>query len=51
MSRSIVTATTGSNRNLIAPIFLPDGSQVFTGVHNEWAAKVGGGYRFKDGLG
>src|SRR5216683_5237924 len=34
-----------------APIFLPDGSQVFTGTHNEWAAKVGGGYRFNDGLG
>jgi predicted porin len=34
-----------------APIFLADGSQVFTGVHNEWAAKVGGGYRFNDGLG
>src|SRR5580700_11035485 len=28
-----------------APIFLPDGSQVMTGVANEWAAKVGGGYR------
>jgi hypothetical protein len=24
---------------------------VFTGVHNEWAAKIGGGYRLKDGLG
>lgn len=35
----------------IAPIFLPDGSQVFTGVHNEWAAKVGGGYRANDGIG
>jgi predicted porin len=35
----------------IAPIFLADGSQVFTGVHNEWAAKIGGGYRFNDGLG
>jgi hypothetical protein len=34
-----------------APVFLPDGSQVFTGTHNEWAAKVGGGYRFNDGLG
>jgi predicted porin len=34
-----------------APVILPDGSQVFTGVHNEWAAKVGGGYRFNDGLG
>ena len=35
----------------IAPIFLADGSQVFTGVHNEWAAKIGGGYRINDGLG
>jgi predicted porin len=34
-----------------APVTLLDGSQVFTGTHNEWAAKVGGGYRFKDGLG
>src|SRR4030088_2912190 len=25
------------------PIFLPDGSQILTGVHNEWAAKIGGG--------
>jgi predicted porin len=33
------------------PVFLPDGSLVMTGVHNEWAAKVGGGYRFNDGLG
>jgi predicted porin len=33
------------------PIFLPDGTQILTGVHNEWAAKVGGGYRFNDGLG
>jgi predicted porin len=33
------------------PVFLADGSQVFTGVHNEWAAKVGGGYRFNDGIG
>jgi predicted porin len=33
------------------PIFLPDGSQILTGVHNEWAAKIGGGYRFNDGLG
>src|ERR1700737_4211267 len=33
------------------PVLLPDGSQVFTGVHNEWAAKVGGGYRFNDGIG
>ena len=35
----------------VAPVFLADGSQVFTGVHNEWAAKIGGGYRLKDGLG
>src|SRR5260370_29908190 len=34
-----------------APVFLPDGSQVFTGVHNERAVKVGGGYQFKDPLG
>jgi predicted porin len=33
------------------PVLLADGSQVFTGVHNEWAAKVGGGYRFNDGIG
>jgi predicted porin len=33
------------------PIILADGTQVFTGVHNEWAAKIGGGYRFKDGIG
>ncbi len=34
-----------------APVFLADGSQVLTGTHNEWAAKVGGGYRFMDALG
>jgi predicted porin len=33
------------------PIFLPDGNQILTGVHNEWAAKIGGGYRFNDGIG
>jgi predicted porin len=33
------------------PVILPDGTQVFTGVHNEWAAKIGGGYHFNDGLG
>ena len=33
------------------PILLADGSTVLTGVHNEWAAKVGGGYHFNDGLG
>jgi predicted porin len=31
-----------------APITLPDGSVVRTGIANEWAAKIGGGYRFKD---
>jgi predicted porin len=47
----------GLQPQLLAPVFLPggplapDGTQVFTGVHNEWAAKVGGGYRFKDFLG
>jgi predicted porin len=30
-----------------APVFLPDGSQVMTGVANEWAAKIGAGYRFE----
>jgi predicted porin len=29
-----------------APIFLADGSQVLTGTADEWAAKIGGGYRF-----
>jgi predicted porin len=33
------------------PIFLPDGTQILTGVHNEWAAKIGGGYRVNDGIG
>src|SRR3979490_1208286 len=41
----------GLEPGLIAPVFLADGSQVFTGVHNEWAAKVGGGYRVNDGVG
>jgi predicted porin len=41
----------GLEPGLIAPVILADGSQVLTGVHNEWAAKVGGGYRFNDGLG
>jgi predicted porin len=41
----------GLEPGLIAPVFLADGSQVFTGVHNEWAAKIGGGYRLNDGLG
>src|ERR1700737_3921742 len=34
-----------------APVLLPHGPQSFTGVHNEWAAKVGGGYRVNDGIG
>lgn len=41
----------GLEPGLVAPVFLADGSQVFTGVHNEWAAKIGGGYHFNDGLG
>jgi Gram-negative porin len=41
----------GLEPGLVAPVFLPDGSQVMTGVHNEWAAKVGGGYRVNDGIG
>src|SRR5229473_166907 len=48
----------GLQPGLLAPVFLPGGpaagplgTPVFTGVHNEWAAKVGGGYRFNDGLG
>jgi predicted porin len=41
----------GLEPGLVAPVFLADGSQVLTGVHNEWAAKVGGGYRVKDPLG
>jgi predicted porin len=41
----------GLQPQLIAPVFLANGEQVFTGVHNEWAAKVGGGYHFNDGLG
>jgi len=39
------------NGGLLAPVFLPDGSQVLTGVADEWAAKVGGGYRFDNPLG
>jgi predicted porin len=41
----------GLQPQLLAPVFLADGSQVFTGIHNEWAAKVGGGYRLTDPLG
>jgi predicted porin len=33
------------------PVFLADGTQILTGTHNEWAAKIGGGYHFNDGLG
>src|SRR5580692_7593825 len=44
-------ADDGLEPGQIAPVILADGSQVFTGVHNEWAAKIGGGYRFTDGLG
>ena len=44
-------ADDGLEPGQIAPVFLADGSQVLTGVHNEWAAKVGGGYRFTDGIG
>jgi predicted porin len=36
---------------LFGAVFLPNGQQVMTGVANEWAAKVGGGYQIKDGLG
>jgi predicted porin len=41
----------GLEPGLLAPVFLPDGSQVMTGVANEWAAKVGAGYQIKDALG
>jgi predicted porin len=32
-------------------VILPNGQVVSTGIANEWAAKVGGGYRFNDGIG
>jgi predicted porin len=41
----------GLEPGLIAPVFLADGTQVMTGVANEWAVKVGGGYNLKDGIG
>jgi predicted porin len=41
----------GSQPGQLAPQFLADGSQVMTGVQNEWAVKVGGGVHFNDGLG
>jgi predicted porin len=34
-----------------APIFLADGSQVLTGTADEWAAKVGAGYRIDGPIG
>jgi predicted porin len=33
------------------PIVLPNGETVMTQIANEWAAKVGAGYRFNDGIG
>jgi hypothetical protein len=42
-----INATNGG----AGPVTLPDGSVVMTGVHSEWAAKIGGGYRFNDGIG
>jgi predicted porin len=44
-------ADDGLEPGLVVPVFLPDGSQVMTGVANEWAAKVGAGYQIKDSLG
>ena len=41
----------GLQPGLVAPVFLADGTQVFTGVHSEWAAKIGAGVHFDDGLG
>jgi predicted porin len=41
----------GLQPQFLTPVFLADGSQVFTGVHNEWAAKIGGGVHFDDGIG
>jgi predicted porin len=36
---------------LFGPVFLADGSQVFTGVADEWAAKIGAGYRIDGPIG
>jgi predicted porin len=36
---------------ITAPVRLFDGSVVMTGIHNEWAVKAGGGYRFENPLG
>jgi hypothetical protein len=45
----------GNPAQIALPGGLPDGAPatlgVLTGVHNEWAAKIGGGYRFNDGIG
>jgi predicted porin len=41
----------GLEPGMIAPVFLADGSQVLTGIADEWAAKVGGGYRLDNPLG
>ena len=41
----------GATTFAAGPVVLPDGSIVMTGVQNEWAAKIGGGYRINDGLG
>jgi predicted porin len=41
----------GTEPGLIGAVTLADGSTVMTGVHNEWAAKIGGGVHFNDGLG
>ena len=44
---------TGDEEGLFGPNGnqLPNGEVVVTGIHNEWAAKVGGGYRLEDGIG
>jgi predicted porin len=41
----------GLEPGLVAPVILPNGTQVMTGIADEWAAKVGGGYQIKDPLG
>jgi predicted porin len=43
------TANTGTASPAVTTqIFLPNGEAVVTGVHPEWAAKVGGGYKLHD---
>jgi hypothetical protein len=44
------TGDDGSGINGGGPIVMPDGTVVVTGIHNEWAAKVGAGYLFKEVL-